>query len=96
MIAIIDYDIGNLRSVQKALQRVGGDGRLITTPAELAQVDVHGALDVAGVPFRAGADVQDGQGPPGVEAVEHFAGRHGGHYLAAGVGGGEPQAREVR
>jgi imidazole glycerol-phosphate synthase subunit HisH len=39
VIAIIDYDIGNLRSVQKAIQRVGGDGRLITTPAELAQAD---------------------------------------------------------
>ncbi len=39
MIAIIDYDIGNLRSVQKALQRAGGDARLITTPAELAKAD---------------------------------------------------------
>ena len=39
MIAIIDYDIGNLRSVQKALEHVGADARLITTPAELAQAD---------------------------------------------------------
>jgi len=39
MIAVIDYEIGNLRSVQKALQRVGGDARLITTPAELARAD---------------------------------------------------------
>jgi glutamine amidotransferase len=39
VIAIIDYDIGNLRSVQKAIQRVGGDARLITKPAELAQAD---------------------------------------------------------
>jgi glutamine amidotransferase len=39
MIAIIDYGMGNLRSVQKALQRVGGDARLIRTPAELAQAD---------------------------------------------------------
>lgn len=35
MIAIIDYGIGNLRSVQKALQQVGGDARLISTPSEL-------------------------------------------------------------
>jgi len=39
MIAIIDYDIGNLRSVQKALQRVGGEARLVRTPAELAAAD---------------------------------------------------------
>jgi len=39
MIAIIDYDIGNLRSVQKAIERVGGDGQLITTPAELARAE---------------------------------------------------------
>ena len=39
MIAVIDYDIGNLRSVQKAIQRVGGDARLITSPEELARAD---------------------------------------------------------
>ena len=39
MIAIIDYDIGNLRSVQKALEHVGADARLITTPRELARAD---------------------------------------------------------
>ncbi len=39
MIAIIDYDIGNLGSVQKALEHVGADARLITTPQELAHAD---------------------------------------------------------
>jgi len=39
MIAVIDYDIGNLRSVQKAIERVGGDARLITTPAQLARAE---------------------------------------------------------
>ena len=40
MIAIIDYGMGNLRSVQKAVQRVGGgDARLITTASELAGAD---------------------------------------------------------
>jgi len=39
MIAIIDYDIGNLRSVQKAIEHVGADARLITTPRELARAD---------------------------------------------------------
>lgn len=35
MIAVIDYGIGNLRSVVKALQRAGGDARLVDGPAEL-------------------------------------------------------------
>src|SRR5262249_8521640 len=32
--AVLDYGIGNLRSAQKALQRVGADARLITDPAD--------------------------------------------------------------
>jgi len=39
MIAVIDYEIGNLRSVQKAIERVGGDARLVRTPDELARAD---------------------------------------------------------
>ncbi|MCL2701585.1 MAG: imidazole glycerol phosphate synthase subunit HisH [Phycisphaerae bacterium] len=40
MIAVIDYGMGNLRSVQKALQRVGGrDVRVVTAPAELSAAD---------------------------------------------------------
>ena len=34
MIAVLDYGIGNLRSAEKALQRVGGDAYLITDPAD--------------------------------------------------------------
>jgi len=37
MIAIVDYGMGNLRSVQKAVQRVGGDAQIVQTPAELAR-----------------------------------------------------------
>ncbi len=37
MIAVIDYGMGNIRSVQKALQRAGGDARLVRTPAEVQQ-----------------------------------------------------------
>jgi glutamine amidotransferase len=33
-IAVLDYGIGNLRSAEKALQKVGGDARLVTDPAE--------------------------------------------------------------
>lgn len=34
MIAVLDYGIGNLRSAQKALEKVGADARLVTTPDE--------------------------------------------------------------
>ncbi|MEY4173576.1 MAG: imidazole glycerol phosphate synthase subunit HisH [Actinomycetota bacterium] len=33
LVAVLDYGIGNLRSAQKALQRVGADARLTTDPA---------------------------------------------------------------
>ncbi len=40
MIAVIDYGMGNLRSVQKALQRCGGrDVRLVERPQQLAGAD---------------------------------------------------------
>lgn len=35
MIAIVDYGIGNLRSVEKAIQQVGGEGCLIDQPGQL-------------------------------------------------------------
>ncbi|HSS10158.1 MAG TPA: imidazole glycerol phosphate synthase subunit HisH [Acidimicrobiales bacterium] len=34
MIAVLDYGIGNLRSAEKALQRVGGDAHLVSDPAD--------------------------------------------------------------
>jgi glutamine amidotransferase len=34
VIAVLDYGIGNLRSAEKALRRVGGDAHLITDPAD--------------------------------------------------------------
>ena len=46
MIGIVDYDIGNLRSVQKAFQHVGGEANFVRTPKEIAQVD---ALVLPGV-----------------------------------------------
>lgn len=39
MIGVIDYGIGNLRSVQKALERVGGSVQLVSTAAELARAE---------------------------------------------------------
>jgi glutamine amidotransferase len=46
MIGIVDYDIGNLRSVQKAFQHVGGEAVFVRTPEELSRVD---ALVLPGV-----------------------------------------------
>ena len=46
MIGIVDYDIGNLRSVQKALQHVGGEAVFVRTPEEIERVD---ALVLPGV-----------------------------------------------
>ena len=42
MIALLDYGSGNLRSVQKALQKVGAEVRVITSPAGL--VDARAAV----------------------------------------------------
>jgi len=36
MIVIVDYGMGNLRSVQKAVERVGGEAKIVQTPRELA------------------------------------------------------------
>ncbi|HEY4929107.1 MAG TPA: imidazole glycerol phosphate synthase subunit HisH [Acidimicrobiales bacterium] len=41
MIAVLDYGIGNLRSAEKALQRVGADARLVDDP--------DAASDAAGI-----------------------------------------------
>ena len=39
MIALVDYGMGNLRSVEKALQRVGGKVRIVKTSKEFADAD---------------------------------------------------------
>ena len=39
MIALIDYNMGNLLSVSKALEYVGGDIRVIDTPVDIAKAD---------------------------------------------------------
>ncbi len=39
MIGIIDYGMGNLRSVQKAFELYGADARIVTSPAEIAAAD---------------------------------------------------------
>jgi len=39
MIGIIDYGMGNIRSVHRALERAGADTLLVTGPSQLARVD---------------------------------------------------------
>ena len=39
MIGIVDYDIGNLRSVQKAFQHVGAEANFVRNPEEIRKVD---------------------------------------------------------
>ncbi len=39
VVAVLDYGIGNLRSAQKALERVGADARLTADPAVAASAD---------------------------------------------------------
>jgi glutamine amidotransferase len=39
LIAVLDYRIGNLRSAEKALQKVGGDARLVSDPVEASTAD---------------------------------------------------------
>ncbi len=39
LVAVLDYGIGNLRSAQKALERVGADARLTADPALVADAD---------------------------------------------------------
>ncbi len=39
LVAVLDYGIGNLRSAQKALQRVGADARLTDDPGLIREAD---------------------------------------------------------
>ncbi len=39
MITIVDYQMGNLRSVQKGIERVGGAARISSDPKEIAAAD---------------------------------------------------------
>lgn len=39
MIAIVDYGMGNLRSVQKAFEKLGVDAQICNTPSQISQVE---------------------------------------------------------
>jgi glutamine amidotransferase len=81
LIAVLDYGIGNLRSAQKALQRVGADARLTTSGAEAHAAD---AVVLPGVgAFGACMDaLRDAK----LEEVVHTAVESGRPFLGICVG----------
>ncbi len=81
LIAVLDYGIGNLRSAQKALQRVGADARLTSSGADAVVAD---AVVLPGVgAFGACMDaLRDAQ----LENVVHDAVASGRPFLGICVG----------
>lgn len=81
VIAVLDYGIGNLRSAEKALQKVGGDARLTRDPAFVASAD---AVVLPGVgAFGACMDALRGAG---LEDVVYGAVDSGRPFLGICVG----------
>ncbi len=71
MIVIVDYGMGNLRSVQKALERVGGEARVSDRAEDVARAE---RLVVPGV--GAFGDAMRALGERGlVEPIREFVGR---------------------
>ena len=81
VIAVLDYGIGNLRSAEKALQKVGGDARLTRDPAFVDSAD---AVVLPGVgAFGACMDALRGAG---LEDVVYGAVDSGRPFLGICVG----------
>ena len=73
MIAVLDYGIGNLRSAEKALQRSGGDARLVDDPELAASAN---AVVLPGVgAFGPCMDALEGSGLAGVARTAIAEGR---------------------
>ncbi len=81
MIAVVDYGMGNLRSVQKALQHVGGDAHIVSKPGELA-----GAQKVVLPGVGAFADAIDRLRATQLDAAVIDAVRNGLPFLAICLG----------
>ena len=81
MIAVLDYDIGNLRSAEKALQHVGADAALVDDPdrAVLADGLVLPGVGAFGPSVRALRE-------RGLDAAAHFAIAEGVPFLGICVG----------
>ncbi|MDG2427220.1 MAG: imidazole glycerol phosphate synthase subunit HisH [Acidimicrobiales bacterium] len=102
LVAVLDYGIGNLRSAQKALQRVGADARLTADPALVAKADgvvlpgvgAFGrcveALMSAGIwdmAFAGASAAANGTGPPFLGVCVGMQMLHEGSTEAPGVTG---------
>jgi glutamine amidotransferase len=74
MIGIIDYGMGNLRSVQKALEHVGADAQLLTAPDQASAID---KLVLPGVGAFA-------------DGMEHLRQRHWVDFIKSFIASGRP------
>ncbi len=81
MLAVLDYGIGNLHSAQKALQHVGADARLVTTPEE-----AEGAAGVVLPGVGAFGACMDALHRSGLDAVARAAVDAGTPFLGICVG----------
>jgi glutamine amidotransferase len=81
VIAVLDYGIGNLRSAQKALQKVGADAVLVTEPA-----GAEGASGVVLPGVGAFGRCMEALRDSGLDAVALDAARSGTPFLGICVG----------
>src|SRR5690606_27879190 len=69
LVAVLDYGIGNLRSAQKSLQRVGADARLTADADLIARADAVGLAGVGAFGACLQALESSGIAPLAVEAA---------------------------
>ena len=81
MIAVVDYGVGNLRSVSKALERVGADVRVTSSVSEIERAD---AVVLPGV--GAFAHCMDNLRSAGLEPCVRGAAASGKPFLGVCVG----------
>ncbi len=86
LVAVLDYGIGNLRSAQKALEKVGADARLTADPGLIAEADgiVLPGVGAFGRCMEALADA--GLAPIAREAATAAASGEGRPFLGVCVG----------
>lgn len=86
VLAVLDYGIGNLRSAQKALQRVGADARLTADPEVVAAADGVVLPGVGAFGRCIGALRESGLWDSAHEAATDAAAGHGRPFLGICVG----------
>jgi glutamine amidotransferase len=81
LIAVLDYEIGNLRSAQKALQHLGADARLTADPGLIREAD---AVVLPGV--GAFGRCMEAVRSAGLEPIAHDAVERGVPFLGICIG----------